>query len=105
MSSSEITTKDENEIKSSSGKIWVCGWENEEETTKDKVAAWEGYPLAEELAMIMKAVAGEDVSDKIWVCGWENDDGSTKVGWEWYLAQELAKIMKIITDEDGETKN
>jgi len=55
--------------------------------------------------MIMKAVAGEDVSDKIWVCGWENDDGLTKVGWEWYLAQELAKIMKIIADEDGETKN
>ena len=73
--------------------------------TKDKVA-WEGYPLAEEMAMIMKAVAGEDVSNKIWVCGWENDaDGSTKVGWEWYLAQELAKIMKIIADEDGETKN
>ena len=55
--------------------------------------------------MIMKAVAGEDVSNKIWVCGWENDDGSTKVGWEWYLAQELAKIMKIIADDDGETKN
>jgi len=71
--------------------------------------AWEGYPLAEEMAMIMKIImADEDVSDKIWVCGWENDaDGSTKVGWEWYLylAQELAKIMKIIADDDGETKN
>jgi len=56
--------------------------------------------------MIMKAVAGEDVSGKIWVCGWENDaDGSTKAGWEWYLAQELAKIMKIIAEDDGETKN
>ena len=64
------------------------------------MAAWEGYPLAEELAMIMKIIM-----DKIWVCGWENDDGSTKVGWEWYLAQELAKIMKIMAEDDGETKN
>ena len=68
--------------------------------------AWEGYPLAEEMAMIMKIImAEEDVNDKIWVCGWVNDDGSTKAGWEWYLAQELAKIMKIIADEDGETNN
>ena len=65
--------------------------------------AWEGYPLAKEMAMIMKIImADEDVSDKIWVCGWESDAaGSTKVGWEWYLA----KIMKIMADDDDETKN
>ena len=44
-----------------SDKIWVCGWENDADgLTK---AGWEWY-LAQELAKIMKIIAGEDGETK-----------------------------------------
>jgi len=43
-----------------SDKIWVCGWENDDGSTK---VGWEWY-LAQELAKIMKIIADDDGETK-----------------------------------------